>query len=118
MADREDDLRARIKELESLLRVSDQDVKLAATTFGLPAGMARLFGLLRSLPVVTAEIAEQRAGMATDIKVAIHRLRKYLLPHDIVVQSQYLVGYWLTPETKARIDKMIRDANAQPAVEE
>ena len=110
MANDTEDLKDRIRDLEECLYQTDNDLWLMAVTFGLPLGMARLFGLMRGAPVVTADIADARIGMSTDLKVAIYRLRRYLNKHNIDICCQYGIGYWLSTEAKAEINRLIRAA--------
>jgi hypothetical protein len=94
-----------------------QDDQKLLVTFKLPPGPNNLLGLLLSVEMVTPEMIERRLEIATESKVAVHRLRKYLEPYDIKIESRRHLGYWLTPETKARIHKMI-DGGVTPAVTE
>ena len=109
-SDEIEDLKAYIRDLEGLLKQTPRDLELAAKAFGLPQSQARLFGLLRTMPVVTSEVAEVRARVATDVKVAIYRLRDRLRAHGIIIQSQYGIGYWLTAEDKIRISRIISES--------
>lgn len=112
-----DQLRARIRDLELTLGQSDDNL---AVTFRLTPVLNNLLGLLLSLPNVTPEMIRQRLEIAPDAKVAIHRLRKHLEPWDVTIHSRRNVGYWLEPETKAKIRAMVADvigpAAAAPTV--
>lgn len=97
----------RIRDLEAALYQKNLDI---AVTFRLTPALADLFGVLLSLPLVTAETIQQHLAIATDRKVAIHRLRQVLRPwHERVGAGQTLIhgkrhlGYWIEPADKERI---------------
>lgn len=94
----------RIRDLE--LALGQRDDGLAAT-FRLTPVLNNLMGLLLSVPVVTPEMIRQRLEIASDAKVAAHRLREQLEPFEIKVHSRRNVGYWIEDEDKARIRGMV-----------
>src|SRR5690349_13239035 len=96
-------LRARIRDLEIALGQSDQNL---AVTFRLTPVLNNLFGLLLALPNVTAEMVRQRLEIATDAKVAMHRLREHLKPWGIEIKSRRNLGYWLEDEEKVRVRQL------------
>jgi hypothetical protein len=53
-----------------------------------------------------------RLNIATDAKVAIHRLRDALKGHGIEIKSRRGLGYWLEPEDKERIWEITRKVTA------
>jgi protoheme ferro-lyase len=55
---------------------------------------------------------QQRLEIATDSKVAIHRLRQHMKPYGVAIQSKRCLGYWLEPETKQLIRDQITPAAA------
>jgi hypothetical protein len=56
-----------------------------------------------AMPNVTPEMIVMRLNIATDSKVAVHRLREALKPYEIEVRSKRGLGYWLDAETKERV---------------
>lgn len=110
MTDEADALRARIRDLEAVL---NQNNKTLAVTFKLTPSLNNLFGLLLSLPNVTPEMIQQRLEIATDAKVAIHRLRKHLTEFSIEIKGRRNLGYWLEQVDK---DKIRRLAGLVPEV--
>lgn len=117
MADDIEALKDRIRDLEACLYQGDVEIRLMALTFSMPLGMARLLGLLRGAPVVTPQMADERIGMGTDLRVAMHRLRRYLHKHEIEIQSQYAIGYWLAVSDKEKITRLIHEATTPPEPE-
>ena len=97
-------LRARIRDLEAELGQSNENL---AVTFRLTPVLNNLLGLLLSLPNVTSEMIRQRLEIATDAKVAIHRLRRHLEPWKIVIKSRRSLGYWLEDEDKEKIREAV-----------
>lgn len=93
-------LRARVRDLEAALSQNDHSLALA---FNLPPRLSDLLGLLLSLPVVSSEMIRQRLEIATDAKVAIHRLRKHISPYGIEIMGRRGFGYWISEETKEAI---------------
>jgi hypothetical protein len=93
-------LKARIRDLEAALSQNDHTLALA---FALPPRLSDLLGLLLNLPVVTSDMIRQRLEIATDAKVAVHRLRKHVDKFGIKIEGRRGFGYWLTEETKAAI---------------
>lgn len=97
-------LRARIRDLEAALGQSNENL---AVTFRLTPVLNNLLGLLLSLPNVTSEMIRQRLEIATDAKVAIHRLRRHLEPWKIEIKSRRSLGYWLEDEDKEKIREAV-----------
>ena len=106
-------LRDRIRDLESALCQRNESL---SNTFKLTPALNNMLGLLLSLPTVKSEVIHQRLGIASDAKVAMHRLRKELEAFGIEVHSKRLLGYWLDDETKARIKTMIAPLQEVSAV--
>jgi hypothetical protein len=107
-------LRARVRDLEAVLGQNHEGI---TATFRLPPVLSNLFGLLLSLPNVTSEMIRQRLEIATDAKVAIHRLRTHLKDFDIEIQSRRNVGYWFDDATKVRIRALIAPATTALAAD-
>ncbi|MCK1741373.1 hypothetical protein IVA80_10975 [Bradyrhizobium sp. 139] len=99
-------LRTRVRDLELVLGLRDESL---VATFRLTPVLNNVLGLLLNVPAVTPEMVRQRLEIAHDAKVAIHRLRKHMLPYGITVQSRRNVGYWLDDEAKMKIRDMIRE---------
>ncbi len=97
-------LRDRVRDLESAL---GQRNEALANTFKLTPKLNNLLGLLLALPIVKGDLIQQRLGIASDSKVAKHRLNQALKPYGIKIHSKRLVGYWISDEDKARIKAMI-----------
>lgn len=98
---------ARVADLETALEQSNANL---AVTFRLPPALNKLLGLLISLPNVTSEMVHQRLEIATDAKVAVHRLRRYMSPHGIQINSRRNLGYWIENADKAKIRAMLKPA--------
>lgn len=99
---------SRIADLEKALGLNDDNLGVA---FRLSTSLCSLLGCLLSTPNVTPEMITLRLNIATDAKVAIHRLRAVLKDHGIirpdgtsVIQSRRGLGYWLAPEDKDKIN--------------
>jgi hypothetical protein len=93
-------LQARILDLEAALRQNDANL---IATFHLPEQLANIFGLLMSLPLVTADMLQQRLELVADAKVSIYRLRLHMAEYGVTIHSRRTVGYWLDNETKDRV---------------
>lgn len=109
-------LQTRVRDLEAVLNQNNSGIAL---TFQLTPAIANLLGLLLSLPLVTPEAIQHRLEIATDPKIAIHRLRKRLLvwhlPLDVpeggqIVQGRRHVGYWIDPAMKTKMRAQITKA--------
>lgn len=74
--------------------------------FGLTQSLARLLRLLLEHKLLTARDIVHTHKIATDGKVAIHRLRTYLSNYDLTIKSKRELGYWLEPSEKDKILKM------------
>jgi hypothetical protein len=118
MTDTIESLRIRILELEDenedLKRMLGQKDRRYDVAFNLPRAQARLLGLFMTVPVVTKEMVEERLGIATNARVAIHRLRQSLYSHEVFIKAQVGVGYWLTPEMKARVKAKVEAVGVIP----
>jgi DNA-binding response OmpR family regulator len=77
------------------------------TTFKLSAQEASLLMLLLTTDVVSSDLICERLNVATEVRVAIHRLRKTLATHQVEIESKRHLGYWLTPEMKDRIRRKL-----------
>jgi len=102
-------LNARIKDLETTLGLRNEKLTV---TFRLTPSQSKLLGLLLVLPHVTPDMVRQRLEIATDPKVAFHRLRQHLLPWDIFIKSRRNVGYWLEDDMKVRVKTLLVEAGA------
>lgn len=96
-------LRAQVKEYESILFGRGDRL---AELYKLPPQSARLLSLLVSLDVVTPEAIRVHLAV-TDHKVPMNRLRKLVEPQGIEIISRKLVGYWIAPETKEKIQEQL-----------
>jgi hypothetical protein len=103
-SDNIEQLHARIRELEDAL---GQHNKSLAVTFKLSKGLGNLLGVLMAQHSVTAQTIHQQLEIATDAKVAIHRLRHQMKPYGIEINARRGIGYWLDEATKARVREMI-----------
>lgn len=99
-------LRARVAELEAVIGRANSDI---AAAFKLPPAMNRLFSLLLAVPFVTSDMVTGRLNIATDVKVAMFRLRRMLEPYDIKVHARRYIGYWIDQSDKARIRAMLEE---------
>lgn len=97
-------LKARIRDLEAALGQNDPNL---AREFDLPQSLSNLLGLLMNVTVASAEMIQQRLMITSDARVAIHRLRNALKPHDIEIVGRRGLGYWLTDSDKARIKERV-----------
>lgn len=102
-------LRARVAELEGLLLQKNEPLQ---GFFKMPPMLTNLLGLLVTLPYVDAKIANEQAGIVSNLKVTVHRLRMELKPHNIVIHSRKYAGYWLADSDKARIRELIAETSA------
>ena len=98
------ELRAKVRDYEKVLGIKDQDLLL---TFKLTPSLNSILGLLLSQKLVTPEMIEQRLSIATNAKVAVHRLRQAVKEWGITIESKRNLGYWLPLETKAKIRGLI-----------
>lgn len=76
--------------------------------FRLSEVLAQLLRLLLTENRVTQQMIEHDYRLSTDAKVAIHRLRRRLKPHNIRIETLRGDGYWLEPEMKQQIEHRIR----------
>lgn len=116
VSDKQDEiatLKARIHDLETALGLHEDHL---GVIFKLPKSLTSLLGLLLHVPNVTPEMIQLRLMIATDAKVAMHRLRLAmqpfhaqlgLLPADHLVQSRRGLGYWLDDATKKKIRALV-----------
>lgn len=75
--------------------------------YDLSPSLAKLMLLLIENKVVTANMIEHDFKIATDAKIAIHRLRRRLIPSGIEILSRRDVGYWLPISVKEAIEKRV-----------
>lgn len=105
----------RIVELEGVLGLSNDNLGVA---FRLSTTLNKLLGCLLATPNVTPDTIVARLKIATDAKVAVHRLREVLKPYGITIQSRRGLGYWLEPEDKEKIWAITRAGTSPPALEQ
>ena len=90
-------LRTRVAELENNNKNTQSDL---AFIYGLPPVLEKLLRMLLSNQRITNEMIEEQLRLKTLPKVTVFRLRRFLKPHGIDIQSKRHLGYWLTPEDK------------------
>jgi hypothetical protein len=71
--------------------------------FQLTPQETNLMLLLLTMKYVPPELIYDKLNVATEIRVAMYRLRKALTRFNIQIQSKRTFGYWLTDETKVRV---------------
>ena len=113
-----DDLRARVRELERLLGMTFECPPL----IGLTRQESIIFGLLLKNPLMSKELAistmylhKQDEADAKIVDVYICKLRKKLKPYKIDVQTQWGQGYFITREHKAVAEQLFATAAADAA---
>jgi two-component system cell cycle response regulator CtrA len=111
-----DDLRARIRDLEEQLGF----VFECPPQFCLTANEAKIFGLLLKKPLVTKEFAvsaiylhKQDEAEIKIIDVWVCRMRRKLKPYGITIETVWGQGYRLPPESRAIAEKLLAEANQQ-----
>lgn len=110
-------LQGRIKDLEAALMIGS---KAIGATFLLPPRLADILGILITQPVVTTDVMQTRLSLASEPKVAMHRLRKHMAKYGIKINSRNRVGYWIDDESKQQLRAMIeaKTAPREPAAPE
>lgn len=104
-------LKARIKELEKLLGQSDRRYDIA---FQISRSQSRLLGLFCSVPLVTNEMIEERLEIATDARVAVHRLRQSLARHGVKILTHAGTGYSMPADMKAKVTSIVNGLGVSP----
>ena len=99
-----DTLKARIVELEGLLKQSDRTIE---TVFRLPPALSKLMGLMLATPNVNEKMICEQLNIATVGKVAIWRLRQSIAPWGIEIQARRSVGWWFDEAAKSKIKKIL-----------
>jgi len=108
-------LKSRVRDLEAVLNQNNVDIALA---FRLTPALANLLGLLLAVPLVTPDAIQHRLEIATDPKVAIHRLRNVIKDwapklgtgSEVLIQGRRHVGYWIEPSIKERMKAFVAAA--------
>jgi hypothetical protein len=107
------ELKQRNHDLETALGLHDDHL---GVIFKLPKSLTQLLGLLVAVPNVTPDMIQQRLMIATDAKVAMHRLRQAMEPFYTelgvtptagLIQSRRGLGYWIDSSVKDRIKSMV-----------
>jgi DNA-binding response OmpR family regulator len=107
-----DELRERVRQLEEALSPA-----LPPTwDLPLPAAEARALGVLfRNPGIVTRDslyVAMCGIGSESDSRVVLVRLvslRRHLRPHGVEIRNAYGKGYFLPPESRARVAALIEE---------
>jgi len=71
--------------------------------FRMTPALASLLSMLMTSQTVTKEDIEKDGRVATNIRVAMCRLRKELQPYDVTIQSRRFIGYWLNSADKRKV---------------
>lgn len=77
--------------------------------YGVTPALGHILLLLVAKKRVTARHIEEE-GIVTDARVALHRLRKVLAPHNIEIRSSYRMGYWLADEDREAVKSYLKVA--------
>lgn len=75
--------------------------------FELTQQQAKLLALLMEVQVASADTIHKRVGMATEAKVAIHRLRQRLKKFDVNISAMRFRGFWITAEDKEKVKSVM-----------
>jgi hypothetical protein len=98
----------RIRDLEISLGQVDRG---AAAAFKLSASLSKLLGCLMETPNVTPEMIVERLEIATDAKVAVHRLRMAMKPWQVdkkpIIKGRRGLGYWIDQPDKERLNTIV-----------
>ncbi len=107
----------RIRDLEIILGQVDRG---AAAAFKLSTSLSKLLGCLMETPNVTPEMIVDRLAIATDAKVAVHRLRDAMKPWQVdkkpIIQGRRGLGYWIDQADKDRLNIIVASLAAAPVV--
>lgn len=75
--------------------------------FELTQQQAKLLALLMEVQIASAETIHKRIDMATEAKVAIHRLRQRLKKFNINISAMRFRGFWIEPEDKDKVKQVM-----------
>lgn len=110
-----DDLRARIRELETLVGMRFQ----SPPQFGFTRHESVIFGLLMKAKLVSKPAAitalylhEQDEAEEKIVDVFVCRMRKKLKPYNIEIQTQWGQGFFLSVESKATAQRLLDEVVA------
>jgi len=81
--------------------------RILAVLFDLSPAQAAALSCLCRMPLVSSEDLLAFTSTAPPIKVAISRTREKLRTHKMDIDSKPGVGYWMAPEHREQIAKMI-----------
>jgi hypothetical protein len=84
-------------------KVAPELALFARKEYRLTRALSELLLLLVSQQIVTTHTIEHTHRIATDGKVAVHRLRRRLAPYGLKVESQRDVGYWMDDAHKEAV---------------
>ena len=88
---------------------TDDEVHQLQRKFDVSPALARLLCMLTENQRVTADQIEE-AGVVTDARVGVHRLRKIMSAHEIEIRSSYKTGYWMSDEDRAKVRECLKVA--------
>jgi hypothetical protein len=100
-----DKLRERVRQLENLV---EHDPSLAAV-FSLNASCSGLLALFMSAGFLTQRQIAEQLKYDTPPKLLVHRLRKRLAQFGIEIDNKRNIGWMLTPEMKAQVEKAMKE---------
>jgi hypothetical protein len=90
----------------------EEEVYWLQVKYRIPPQMAQLLRALLHAEILKRDDIEQPFNphrcIATAAHVAMHRLRKRMIDHDIYIYNQKLIGWWLEAEDKAKIRDELR----------
>lgn len=75
--------------------------------FHLTPQETNLMLLLMTMKYVSPELIYERLNVATEVRVAMYRLRKALTKKGIDIESKRSFGYWLSDESKEKVHAII-----------
>jgi hypothetical protein len=83
-----------------------KDIQFA---FNLPPTLARLLVIMLEGNIVTADEIANKYKIATEGRMAIHRLRSYLEGYGIEIKNKRSLGYWLDLDTQKKILELVEN---------
>ena len=88
---------------------TDDEVHQLQRKYHVSPALAQILHMLVENQRVTPDQIEG-AGIVTDARVGVHRLRKIMSAHEIEVRSSYRTGYWMSDEDRAKVRECLKVA--------
>lgn len=89
--------------------MTSEEIRSLMISYKLPAHHAKILALLVEAPAANNEMVENVSGQNKPARTLVYQLRAELKKSSIYIRNKFMVGYYVTDETKEIIRRDIEN---------